>query len=137
MTNTNSEQLDQLKKASDGLLFMSESEAPLEFFHWQAFDNEALTTESLLQKTGHSSDTSVEVVDLDSFFEVATTEHAWHDSEDKQTVKKFQTLVETLKQSLSDIKVYRVGQRTIDVYIVGKTVLGDYAGLSTKVVETP
>jgi hypothetical protein len=34
-------------------------------------------------------------------------------------------------------KVYRFGRRNIEVYIVGKTPTGDYAGLATKVVETP
>ena len=45
-------------------------------------------------------------------------------------------LVETLKSHLSDIQVYRLGERSIDVYIAGKTSEGDLAGLSTKVVET-
>jgi hypothetical protein len=42
-----------------------------------------------------------------------------------------------LKNNLCDIKVYRFGRRNIDVYMVGKTPTGDYAGLATKVVETP
>jgi len=44
--------------------------------------------------------------------------------------------VETLKSHLTDIKVYRLGERSIDVYIAGKTPSGDLAGLSTKVIET-
>jgi hypothetical protein len=136
MTNTNSPLLDQLKNASNGLLFMSESDAPIEPFHWEAFNKQALNPESLLQRTGHSECTPVEVVDVDSFFKVVTTEQDWQEKEEKETVKKFQTLVETLKHNLSDIKVYRLGKTDIDVYIVGKTASGEYAGISTKVVET-
>ncbi len=51
-------------------------------------------------------------------------------------MKKFQTLVQTLKDNLNEIKVYRIGAIDIDVYIIGKTQSGDLAGLSTKVVET-
>jgi hypothetical protein len=136
MTNTSSELLEQLKKASDGLLFMSESEAPFEPFYWEAVDKGTINPKSLLQKTGRPQNTPVEVVDLDCFFQVATTEQKWHSPEEHKTVKKFNDLVNTLKQNLSDIKVYRVGKRNIDVYIVGKISAENYAGVSTKVVET-
>jgi hypothetical protein len=135
MNNTDSEELVQLKKAADGLLCMSESEAPFEPFHW-AEDNSPLNTETILKKTGHPLDTPVEVADLSSFFEVATTEQEWHEPEERETVKKFQALVETLHNHLCDLKVYRLGKRNIDIYVIGQTPSGDYAGLSTKVVET-
>jgi hypothetical protein len=130
------EQLNHLRKASDGLQFMSESEAPFEVFLWESKDTPVLNSEAILQKTGRSSDTAVEVVDPDSFFAVATTEQDWHSPEERETVKKFQNLVETLKTTLSDMKVYRLGRRNIDAYIIGRTPTGDYAGLSTRVVET-
>ena len=136
MTNTSSELLEQLKKASDGLLFMSESEAPFEPFYWEAVDKGTINPKSLLQKTDRPQNTPVEVVDLDCFFQVATTEQKWHSPEERKTVKKFNDLVNTLKQNLSDIKVYRVGKRNIDVYIAGKISAENYAGVSTKVVET-
>lgn len=136
MTNTNCSIKDQLQKASEGLLFMSESEAPFEVFLWESKDNSVLDAEAIVQKTNHPQDTPVEVVDIDSFFKVATTEQEWQEPEERETVKKFQTLVETLKHNLSDLKVYRLGHRNIDVYIVGKTPTCDYAGLFTKVVET-
>lgn len=136
MTNTNSEFLEQLKKASEGLLFISESEAALEPFQWEDCGNSLLNTETILRKTGRPKDTVVEVVDLDTFFKASTTEQNWQDSEEKAMVKRFQSLVSLLRTHLNDIKVYRLGKRNIDVYIVGKTLKGDLAGLSTKVVET-
>jgi hypothetical protein len=48
---------------------------------------------------------------------------------------RFQELVETLKTTLDDVKVFRVGETRIDVYVVGKS-KGGYAGLKTLVVET-
>ena len=134
MNDSNPSVLAKLKEASSGLLFMSESEYPFEVFLWEP--KGAITTENILQRTGHSLDTPVEVVDMDSFFEPATTEQDWHGYEERETVKKYQALVETLKHNLSDIKVYRLGTRTIDVYIVGTTPSGAVAGLATKVVET-
>lgn len=65
MTKTNSEILEQLKQASDGLLFMSESEYPFEVF----VEGSAppVTHEIVLQQTGHGQDAPFKVVDIDSF----------------------------------------------------------------------
>ena len=56
--------LDALKKASKGLLFPSESEAPLEPFVWK--DGGALTHERLLELAGAEEGTAVEETDLGS-----------------------------------------------------------------------
>jgi hypothetical protein len=73
---------------------------------------------------------------VDDFFAIATQEEDWHDEEERETVKLFQNLVSVLKQNLSQLQVYRVGNIEIDVYIVGVTDGGGLAGLSTKLVET-
>jgi len=134
--NNNAEVTDQLKQVSSGLLCMSESEYPFECFQWKLPEQQTLTPEKVLQETGNSPDTPIEVIGIDDFFEVATTEQEWHNLEEKETVQKYKHLLEFLKQNLKDIKVYRLGSRKIDVYIVGKTPSGDWAGLSTQVVET-
>ena len=134
MTKTNSEILELLKRASDGLLMMSESEYPLEAFLWSA--TPPATPEKVIQQTNHPQDTPIKIVGFDDFFQVATTEEDWHGEEEKATVNKFKTLVQTIKSSLKNPQVYRLGEIEIDAYIVGETPTGDLAGLSTKVVET-
>ncbi len=131
---TTSDIVDRLKLASNGLLYMSESDYPFDVFQWVG--QEPNTAETVIKRTGHTPDTQVEVVQLDEFFRNATQEQDWHNDEEKETVKRYQSLVETLKTSLSDIQVYRLGTIVLDVYIVGKTPSGNLAGLSTKVVET-
>ncbi|WP_445638489.1 Nuclease [Nostoc sp. DSM 114161] len=124
-----------LKQSSADLLMMSESEYPFEVVFWTG-PVDSLTTQKLLQLTNHPQDSQVEEVGLDYFFRNCAYEKEWHDEQQKQNVKKFQTLVQTLKNNLNAIKVYRIGTINIDVYILGKTSSGDLAGLSTKVVET-
>ncbi|NER04454.1 MAG: hypothetical protein F6K17_18480 [Okeania sp. SIO3C4] len=51
-------------------------------------------------------------------------------------VRKYQKLVSMMKQYLSDLKVYKVGEVRKDIYIVGKKNTGDYAGVATVSVET-
>lgn len=131
MTNTIA---TQLSAASQGLLFLSESDAPFEVIKWKTQGK--LTQAKLLQLTEHSPDDSVELVNIDEFFAIATQAEDWHDEEEREIVQRFQHLVSVLKQNLSNIQVYRVGNTEIDAYIVGVTPTGNWIGLSTQLVET-
>jgi hypothetical protein len=125
---------DQFQQASKGLLFLSESDAPFEVIHWPAQGE--LTPPKLLQLTGHPPDAPVELRTVDDFFAIATVEEDWHDQDERETVQRFHNLVSILKQNLSQLQVYRVGSTDIEAYIVGVTDGGEWAGLSTKLVET-
>jgi len=124
----------QLKQASKGLFFLSETDAPFEVIHWSAQGE--LTPAKLLQLTNHPPDAPLEMLAVDDFFAIATQEEDWHEEEERETVKRFQNLVSVLKQNLSQLQVYQVGNTNIDAYIVGVTPGGELAGLSTKLVET-
>jgi hypothetical protein len=116
---------DALQKASKGLVFVSETEAPLKPFVWT--DGGELTREHLLQVTGSAPGTPVEEMSLDNFFRAVPRE-------DKV---KFQKLTQVLQEQLSAVTVYKLGDEAEKpVYIVGKTSDGQWAGLQTTVVET-
>jgi hypothetical protein len=72
---------------------------------------------------------------LSDFFRSATEEQDWFGPEEKASAAQFKKLENTIASTLNDVKVYRVGQVEIDVYILG-TCGNDCVGLSTKVVET-
>ncbi|MBD2439786.1 nuclease A inhibitor family protein [Nostoc sp. FACHB-110] len=132
----NNEIMQTLKQTSNDLLMISESEYPFEVFLWTNQAQEPLTNQKILQLTGHPLETSIETVELDYLFRNCTKEKEWHDEIQKQNVQKYQLLVKTLKDTLANINVYRIGTINIDVYIVGKTSSGDLVGLATKIVET-
>ncbi|MGM3309658.1 nuclease A inhibitor family protein [Anabaena sp. WFMT] len=131
MTNTI---IDRLKEATDGLLMMSESEYPFEVIFWE--EKEPLTTQKIFQLTNHPQDAPVEETELEYFLRNCAFEKEWHNEIQKEEVKKFQVLFQTLKDNLIEIKVYRVGSISIDVYIIGKTLDNNLAGVSTKIIET-
>jgi hypothetical protein len=109
--------LDALRKASKGLRYTSETEAALTPFVWE--NGGELTPERLRQRAEETT--------LDNFFRAVP-------SEDKP---RFQKLAQVLKEQLSDIKVYKLGEEAEkEIYIVGKTADGRWGGLKTKVVET-
>jgi len=125
------ETAERLAHLSEGLLFISESEYPLEQFLWQAAD---LTTETILTRAGKPVDTSIEEITLDDFFAPVATEEDWHDDEDRKNVQRFQELVKALS-ALENIQVFKLGKVEIDVYIVG-AIGKDLVGLKTTVIET-
>jgi len=121
--------LRKLKTLTKGLTFMSESDYPVEVL-WQ----KAATAQDLI--AARNPKAAVTEIDFDNFFRPATQEQPGQTAEAQQTVKRFQTLVKALKENLSDIKVYRAGDVEADIYIIGKTPSGNFAGVTTKVVET-
>ncbi|MGE5655756.1 MAG: nuclease A inhibitor family protein [Actinomycetota bacterium] len=127
--------ITKLQQVTEGLLFMSESESPLVPFCWKS-DGQPLTPAKLLQLAGHPADAPVQAVNVDEFFATAIASEDWHDEEERATVHRFRQLLETLKQNLKQIQVWKVGARSIDAYIVGVTPAGDWAGLMVQVVET-
>ncbi|NEO30386.1 MAG: nuclease [Symploca sp. SIO3C6] len=125
--------INQLQQVSEGLLWISESEYPFEVYWWE---QNSITPEKLLQLTNHPPDLPVKIIGIDQFFKRAITPTDWHNQKERTTIKRYQTLVDTLKIYLSDIQVYRVGEVEVDIYIVGSTKLGNLVGLYTKSVET-
>ena len=116
--------VEALQKASKGLQYTSETEAGFEPFLWEA---DKLTKDRLLELAGAEEGTAVEEDTLDRFFRAVPAEDR----------AKFDRLAKALQDQLSGIKVYRVGDEAEkEVYIVGRTKDGEWAGLKTEVVET-
>jgi hypothetical protein len=126
--------LGKLKDASEGLLYISETDAPFTPFFWPG-EHEKLTPEVIRQHAKLKERPDVSVQTLDEFFELVAAEEEWMNDEEKAEARRFQNLQKTLEESLKNIEVFRFGETELDVFIVGSTV-GGFAGLRTKVVET-
>lgn len=137
--------LGALRSVAEGLLFTSESDAPLEVFHWpggSAGEGDAaasgpMTAAAVRKRVKAAEDAPLtESADVDAFFRPMTEEQDWHGPDEKETVARFRALVQALKDSLTDLRVFRVGEIDIDAYVVGRAKDGDYAGVKTHLVET-
>jgi hypothetical protein len=125
MAKTNSA-VEALAKASKGLLFPSETDAPLEPFLWENAGDK-LTKDRLCQMAGAPRGAAVEETTLDGLLSTVPEEDR----------PQFDKLAAAVKQQLSGVKVYKVGDEPErQVYVVGKTQDGKWAGLKTTVVET-
>jgi hypothetical protein len=127
--------LDHLAELSSGLLYMSESDYPLDVVSWP-HERGYLSPERVLRITGHPRDTAIEETTLDDFFRPAVEERDGQTDGERATVERFRALVDGLRADLSDVQVFRVGTIAIDVYIVGHAPDGTLVGLHTKVIET-
>jgi Nuclease A inhibitor-like protein len=127
--------LQALKAATDGLLYMSETDEPFELVHWHSSEPN-LTSASLRKHIGKSSSAPVEEVDLEEFFQDLIEDQDWHDEKAKRAVQQYRQLLVVLKQNLADLKVFKIGEVQIDIYLIGRATDGDWAGIKTAAIET-
>lgn len=126
--------IKELKKASNGLLWLSESNYSWEVIYW---DNiRELTSNTLRQQINCAAEVKLEIRKPEEFFASAVQEQEWHNEAEKQQVERYQFLVHLLYSHLDNIQVYRVGEVEIDIYVLGQTTHKAIAGLKTKSVET-
>jgi hypothetical protein len=128
---TTKETTDRLTKLSEGLLFPSESEYPLEPFTWKSA---TLNRKTILTQAGKLAKTPIEAIALDDFFATVVTDQDWFEDEDREIAQRFRDL-QTAIATLENVQVFRLGKVEIDVYIVGE-IGQDLVGLRTTVIET-
>ncbi|GAB2543966.1 nuclease A inhibitor family protein [Rufibacter soli] len=124
--------LPQLEQAAKDLLFISESEAPLEPFTLPA-GTPAETQDGFLAAMGQTGQ-PVEQVELPYFFRNMVRPS--DDPVEQASAERFKALQTWLETNLQELKVYRVGQTEVQAYIIGKAQDGSWLGLKTTLIET-
>ena len=119
-----------ISKASAGLAYPSESDAPFDLVRWDAAsgDPSPATVAGLGGGTGRRKARPVQEVSVDEFFAaLAETDDA----------AEFKALEQALRKALTDLRVYRVGgSAQVDIYALGRAASGEWLGLHTTSVET-
>jgi hypothetical protein len=128
--------LDTLEKATFGLLFPSESDAPLTPYCFPRPAGTEPTPATLLAAEHLPSDTPVETITVADLFDPFGQPDESASEEDRAEAARYRELVEMLSRELTDLRVYRVGKTDIDVYVLGRDPSGKWLGLKTHVVET-
>ena len=126
--------IEELSKACDGLMWLSETDYPWYVAYWE--DEGQIERSILIKQYGCDPKIPMTQTTLDSWFKNAITERDWHDEIERLQVKRYRYLYNWLKNNLQDIKVFLVGEVEIDVYVVGKLNSNTVVSLSTKIVET-
>jgi hypothetical protein len=128
---------EQLKPTTAGLLFPSETDAPVVPFVWETPEGHLeFTAESVVKLSGHPADTPVEEIGFDDLFAKVTQPRDWHNEVGRKRTEGFTALRDLLRENLRGIRVFRLGTISIDVIVVGVDPKDRLAGVTTKVVET-
>lgn len=125
---------EQIKQISEGLYYISETDAEIKPFAGEKA--EAVSKEEILRQTGKEKDTSIEERDFTEFFAYLTEIQDWFGDEEKETAERFGKLKDLLEKNLKDLKVFKVGEIELDIYIVGLNEENRLMGVQTKAVET-
>lgn len=115
--------INNLKRAIKDLTYISETDSDVSLF--LSGKVEANDAPILLKQIGNTSNPSIREVDFDSFFDNLV-----------QYQKEFANLRKLLETHLTDLKVFKVGDIEIDIYIVGISSENNLIGISTKAIET-
>lgn len=128
--------LQTLGKVTFGLLFPSESDAPLTPYTFPGPKGTEPTPAALLAAEHLPSDAPVETITVADLFDPFAQAGDDASDEDKAEAARYRAIVDLLSRELTDLRVFRVGRVDIDVYILGKDPSGNWLGLKTHVVET-
>lgn len=131
---TDEQVLEEIARAAEGLLFMSEADYPLEPLRLEGAGPP--DGRRLRELAGAGAEAPVAEQSLEEFFRAAASEPPWKGGAELASARRFQALARALGENLSDLRVYKVGQINMPVYILGRGPGGGWLGLSTRVVET-
>ena len=121
----------KLESAANGLLMMSESDYP---FTWFETPVEQLDEQLILQLAEKPEGSAIEKTDLDHLLRNMTNISSG--AVNQETANKFSNLSSGIKEELTNVVVYRVGEIQIEVLITGITKEGKIAGMRTQLIET-
>ena len=132
--DSNDATLAQLQKLTQGLNFISESDAPLEAVSYAAPTGD-LSDAQLLQVLGEPAGAKVEKVELIPFLSNHTNDEGVTGS--VALANRFKALQMYLKQELDGVQVYRIGTGPkVHAYALGRDVAGRLAGFKTELTES-
>ena len=130
--------MTRLRAASEGLLYMSESDHPFTPVYWprELLPCEEITADSVKKLAGVDRAKRAATQDVDDFFRPLVVEEDWYEDEDREFARRYQRLKETLEDQLTDLRVFKFGAIEKDVFVVGRTPEGGIGGLRTRAIET-
>src|ERR1051325_3926218 len=123
----------ELERAAAGLMLLSEADYPFAVVRWEQLRE--VTVDDLRRLTGQPQ-ALVVFEKIEDFFRPSITERAGQSATERQIVEKYRGLLRALSDNLEDLRVYKVGERNIPVFIVGRAPSGSWLGLSSRVIET-
>lgn len=132
----NSLVISALQNQAEGLYFISEADHAFAIVEWQIKDITPKYLSSLTISSAINSTNKVEEVSFTEFYDKYAVANAEHSEAKRARAESYKKLFDVLTENLTDLRVYRLGEVQVAIYIVGRASGGGWLGLSTAAVET-
>lgn len=126
--------LSEIEHACDGLIYISEQDAPITAFVSERSAEQA--PEEILRHLSGETYERIEEVEFDDFFERLTGDKDWHGAKEKEKVEKFRALKKTLEDNLTQLQALKFGRIRKNIFVVGRDKDNRLVGIRTESVET-
>jgi len=124
----------EFENVSRGLWYTRESDYPYDsIFHAGAADS--ISDDAVLAQTLGATG-PIESVDFDEWFDRRTTVEPDEDPYYVEQAAQLKLIRASMEANLTDLRVVRIGEIQVHIFIVGRTSCGDLAGLHTISIET-
>ncbi len=127
---------EQINLLIADLLYPSESDEKIVYFEMELPTAENLSLANFRMLNGIPSEVMIQEMELEKFFEPLIKIDDWFGDEEKKWAADSLKLKKMLSEKLKDIKILKVGEIQMDVYLFGKAEEGKWVGLKTKIIET-
>ncbi|MGZ5244030.1 MAG: nuclease A inhibitor family protein [Bacteroidia bacterium] len=132
---TTEEIIQELKKLTNELYYLSETDAPFTVESW--YVNPESVEEEIMKHLPQLENPALEKTELDYLFRNAVKVHEVGTEGDVKTANRFQELVKYLKDTFAFVLVYRAGKIQIHIFIICQAEnQGEAIVLKTMAVET-
>lgn len=129
-----SELIKEISAAVDGLVYISETDAPI--FPFTGRQSIGEKKDVLLAEIGLDPDTEVEERGFDEMFARFVTIKEWFNDRQREDAVRFQMLKTLLEENLTDLTVFKIGTIRREIFFVGVDSDGRLTGIRTTAVET-
>lgn len=133
---TSTELIDELHQLVVGLLYPSETDAPIEVFFWSTSEKGAISDDNIAFELHHPEDVHIADSPAEEFFEGVTDTYEWHTPDEVEATQQFVKLRDTLFANITKPRQLWIGETKVDLVLYGRTTDGNYIGLKTHIVET-
>ncbi|MDM7922557.1 MAG: nuclease A inhibitor family protein [Pyrinomonadaceae bacterium] len=126
--------IERIAKACLGLVYISETDSEVEAVSGGRADS--VSEAAFRSSFKFDKDLRIEQADPNEFFERLTRQRDWHTEPDRANAAGFARLEAVMEEELKELRVFRVGNVSIDIYVVGSDHRGRMMGVRMHAVET-
>lgn len=127
---------EQINLLTADLWYPSESDEKIVYFEMELSTAENVSLANFRMFNGIPPEVTIQEMEFEKFFTPLIKMEDWFGDEEKKWAEDSLKLKQLLSEKLKDIKILKVGEIQIDVYLFGKAEECKWVGLKTKVIET-